>query len=162
MKSLRCACLAFLLLATHAFAAVTVTSPVAGSTVTSPVHYVATSTASTCAKGVATMGIYVNNVKVYVGKGASLNYELTLPTGAQHTVVQEWDYCKGSTNKTINLTVVAAPTVAIAASATSIASGGSSTLTVTATNATKVTLTGTDGSSYTLATTGGKEVVKPA
>jgi phospholipase C len=152
---------AFLLFAAHAFAAVTVTSPAAGSTLTSPVHYVATSTASTCAKGVATMGIYVNNVLVYVGKGASLNYQLALGTGAQHTVVQEWDYCKGSTYKTINLTVVAAPTVGISASSTSITSGGSSTLTVTATNATTVTLTGTDGSAYTLAATGGTEVVRP-
>ncbi|HEY1576133.1 MAG TPA: alkaline phosphatase family protein [Terracidiphilus sp.] len=55
-----------------------------------------------------------------------------------------------------------APTVTIAANPTSIAAGGSSTLTVAATNATAVTVTGDDGSSYTLATTGGTQVVKPA
>ncbi|MHB1958743.1 MAG: alkaline phosphatase family protein [Acidobacteriaceae bacterium] len=54
------------------------------------------------------------------------------------------------------------PTVAIAANPTSIASGSSSTLTVTATNATQVMLTGSDGSTYTLLPTGGTPSVSPA
>jgi phospholipase C len=56
----------------------------------------------------------------------------------------------------------AAPTVAITASPTSMAAGGSSTLTVTATNATTVAVTGSDGSSYNLAAAGGTQAVKPA
>lgn len=54
-----------------------------------------------------------------------------------------------------------APTVNITANPTSIATGGSSTLTVTATNATQVTITGTDGSSYTLQPSGGAQTVSP-
>jgi hypothetical protein len=55
----------------------------------------------------------------------------------------------------------AAPTVAIAASPTSIAAGDSSTLTVIATNATEVTLAGSDGATYTLQASGGTQTVKP-
>jgi len=52
-------------------------------------------------------------------------------------------------------------TLSIAASPTSIASGSSSTLTVTATNADQVTVSGTDGSTYTLQPIGGVESVSP-
>jgi hypothetical protein len=53
-------------------------------------------------------------------------------------------------------------TVTIAASPTSITVGGSSTLTVTATNATNVVVTGSDNSSYDLsATAGGTQKVTP-
>ncbi len=163
MKRFHSLCLTLLLFAAHAFAGVTVTSPASGATVTSPVHYVATATASSCAKGVASMGIYVNNVKVYVVSGHSLNYELTLSPGSQHTVVEEWDNCKGASTTTINLTVkAAAPKASISSSPSSISAGSSSTLTVTASNATQVKVTGTDGSSYTPPVAGGTQVVSPA
>src|SRR6185437_8400675 len=93
------------LFAVPAFATVTVTSPTPNSTVTSPIHYVATATTSTCSKGVASMGIYVNNKLLYTVHGASLNTYLTLASGYQHTVVEEWDYCGGASYTTINLTV---------------------------------------------------------
>ena len=48
----------------------------------------------------------------------------------------------------------ATPTVSIIANPTSINAGGSSTLTVNATNATRVTVKGTDGSAYTLSAAG--------
>jgi hypothetical protein len=70
--------LALLLVASPALATVTVTSPAAGATVTSPVHYVATATTTTCSKGVGSMGIYVDNKLVYTVNGTSLNTELTL------------------------------------------------------------------------------------
>jgi len=53
------------------------------------------------------------------------------------------------------------PAVNITANPTSINSGSSSTLTVTASNATSVTISGTDGSSYSLQPTGGTQSVKP-
>ena len=56
----------------------------------------------------------------------------------------------------------AAPTVSIAASPAAITAGGSSTLTVAATNATQVLVSGSDGSSYTLAANGGSQAVSPA
>jgi len=82
-----------------------VTSPANNSSVSSPVNYVATATTGTCSKGVASMGIYVNNQLVYVANGTKLNTQLHLGSGAQHTVVEEWDYCGGASYVPINLTV---------------------------------------------------------
>jgi phospholipase C len=164
MKLLYSALLTLLALATPAFATVNVSTPVNGSTVTSPVTYAATATTSTCATGVASMGIYVNNILIYVVNGAKLNTQISLAAGYQHTVVEEWDRCGGATFTTINLTVKSAttgPTVNIASSPASISQGGSSKLTVTATNSTKVTVTGSDGSSYPLSATGGTVTVTP-
>ncbi len=83
-----------------------VTSPANNSTVGSPVNYVATATSS-CAKGVASMGVYVNNQLMVVQNGASLNTQLNLGAGAQQTVVEEWDYCGGASYTPINVTVQA-------------------------------------------------------
>lgn len=80
-----------------------VTSPANGSTVSSPANYVATAT-SACPKGVASMGIYVNNQLMVVQNGAKLNTQVNLGPGAQHTVVEEWDECGGSSYTTINVT----------------------------------------------------------
>jgi len=63
---------------------------------------------------------------------------------------------------TVTVSGSAAPTVSITANPATIASGGSSVLTVTATNATQVTVKGSDGSSYTMSTTGGTQTVTPA
>ncbi len=90
-----------------AFANVSVSSPANGATVSSPVTYAATAT-TTCAKGVSAMGIYVNNVRKYVGNGSSLNTSLALSAGTYNTVVQEWDGCGGSTATPIAITVAAA------------------------------------------------------
>jgi phospholipase C len=165
MKIFYCVFLTLMAWAAPAFASVSVSSPAPGATVTSPVHYVATATTSTCSKGVASMGIYVNNKLIYVVNATKLDHELSLATGAQHTVVEEWDKCGGASYTTINLTVksstLPAPTVSISSSPTSISKGGTSTLTVKATNATQVTVTGSDGSTYTLAATGGTQAVSP-
>jgi phospholipase C len=68
-----------------------------------------------------------------------------------------------SAQTTVTVTALsAAPTATITANPATIASGGSSTLTVTATKATQVVLTGSDGSSYTLTPTGGTQSVSPA
>jgi phospholipase C len=55
----------------------------------------------------------------------------------------------------------AAPTVSIIANPTSINAGGSSALTIAATNATQVTVKGSDGSAYTLSAAGGTQTVSP-
>ena len=70
----------------------------------------------------------------------------------------------GTVTATATVTVSASPvspTVTITANPTSIAPGGSSTLTVKAANAATVTITGSDGSSYKLAATGGTQAVSP-
>lgn len=85
-------------------AGVWVTSPANNATVNPETSYVATATTS-CAKGVAAMGIYVNNQLEYVVSGAKLNTQLNLTPGAQRTVVEEWDNCGGATMAPVNLTV---------------------------------------------------------
>jgi phospholipase C len=163
MKTLPGVLCALLTLATPAFATVTVTSPSNGATVTSPVHYVASATTTTCAAGVASMGVYVDYVKIYVVDAATLNTEITVAAGSHETTVEEWDKCGGATVDHINMTVEAsaAPAVSITANSSTITDGSSSILTVTATNSTGVTVTGTDGSSYTLAAAGGTATVTP-
>jgi len=95
---------ALAVLAAPAFATVTVSSPANGSTVASPVKFVASAT-TTCGKGVAAMGIYANNVLKYKANGSSLNTSLTLNPGTYNTFVQEWDNCGGSTGTAIKITV---------------------------------------------------------
>src|SRR5437660_2131268 len=80
-----------------AFATVYVSSPGNGSTVQSPVHFVASAT-STCSKGVASMGIYTAPYQLaFTVAGSSLNTNLNLAPGTYNTTVEEWDYCGGAT-----------------------------------------------------------------
>jgi hypothetical protein len=95
----------FLMAAASALANVSVSSPSNGATVGSPVRYVATATTSTCSKGVASMGIYVDYELVYVVNGARLNTTWPINAGKHNTVVEEWDYCGGATYTTLMLTV---------------------------------------------------------
>jgi hypothetical protein len=117
MKTFCCNIFIFTVLATSAFATVTVSSPGNGTTVGSPVPYVATATATSCSKGVASMGIYVNNQLVYVVNGASMNTKWTLAPGTYNTVVEEWDYCGGATYTTVGITVSTQTGVAVTAPA---------------------------------------------
>ncbi|HEY6328404.1 MAG TPA: hypothetical protein VI756_03635, partial [Blastocatellia bacterium] len=105
MKTVDYAICIFLMLATSVFADVKVSSPSNGATVSSPVHYVATATTNTCSRGVASMGIYVDNTLVYVVNGAKMDHYLSLNSGKYHTVVEEWDYCGGATYTAIDITV---------------------------------------------------------
>jgi|HubBroStandDraft_1064217.scaffolds.fasta_scaffold10655_4 hypothetical protein len=104
----------FLIMATSALATVTVSSPSNGATVGSPVPYVATATTITCSKGVASMGIYVNNQLVYVVDGATLNTSWPLNPGTYNTVVEEWDYCGGATFTSLGITVNSQTGVSVA------------------------------------------------
>ncbi|MBV8630482.1 MAG: hypothetical protein JOZ83_06125, partial [Silvibacterium sp.] len=71
----------------------------------SPVSFVATAATSTCSKGVASMGVYVAYVKIYVVKGATMHTALAIAPGTHHIVVEEWDYCGGATLTPVDLTV---------------------------------------------------------
>ena len=104
MKRYFCAWL-LSILAASAFGSVTVTSPSNGSTVSSPVKFVATATTN-CSKGVASIGIYTAPyVLSYVVNGASLNTSLTLSPGTYDTTVEEWDNCGGATSTPVTITV---------------------------------------------------------
>jgi hypothetical protein len=96
---------ALAIFALPSFAGVTVTSPASGTTLGSPVNYVATATAATCSKGVASMGVWVNNKLVYTSLGNSLSTSLPLSAGSYNSVVQEWDYCGGASFTPLQFTV---------------------------------------------------------
>ena len=85
-------------------AGVQVTSPPNGGTVGTSVNYVATASTG-CTQGVASMGVYVDNKLVHVNNGSSLNTNLAIGVGGHNTVVQEWDFCGGSTYTPISINV---------------------------------------------------------
>ena len=99
------------------FATVSVSSPANGSTVGASVPFVASGNTTTCSKGVAAMGVYVDNSLAYQVDGTSLNTTLKLASGAHRTVVEEWDKCGGATTAVINLTVSGVAGVSIASPA---------------------------------------------
>ena len=67
---------------------VTVCSPAAGSTVGSPVHFVA---AARSANPITSMRIYVDNVSQYHVSASSLDTSLGMSSGRHSIVVQAWD-----------------------------------------------------------------------
>src|SRR5882672_11314655 len=77
-----------LILVASAFASVNVTAPSNGAVLGSPVNYVASATTG-CSKGVASMGVYVDNQLVHVVNGKSLNTNVTMTPGSHNTVVEE-------------------------------------------------------------------------
>ena len=84
---------------------VKVTAPANGSSVGSPVQFVASATTS-CPAGVAAMGIYTApGVLAYKVNGSALNAPLTLSGGSYQTVVEEWDNCGGAATTPITITV---------------------------------------------------------
>jgi hypothetical protein len=105
MKTLYCTLLALGAFASSAFGSVVVSSPSNGATVSPKVNYVANGTTTTCSKGVASMGVYVDNSLTYVVNGSSINTSLSIGSGSHRTVVQAWDYCGGATSATVNVTV---------------------------------------------------------
>ena len=80
--------IATMTLATAAFAGVTVSSPAAGSTSGSPVHFVASATS---ANPVTAMRIYVDNISVYLISASKLDTSVTMSAGTHSVVVQAWD-----------------------------------------------------------------------
>jgi hypothetical protein len=51
------------------------------------------------------MGIYIDYVRVYEVKVASLNTTVSMTPGLHRTVVEEWDYCGGATLTAVYITV---------------------------------------------------------
>jgi phospholipase C len=133
--------------------------------------------ASITAGATSTLTVAATNATAVTIAGSDgTSYTLTGTSGGTQTVTPSVTTtytatatgASGTTAATAKTTVtvtanVAAPTVMISASPTSISAGMTSTLTVAATNATTVTIAGSDGSSYTLAkAAGGTQVVTPA
>jgi len=98
-------CLSVVILVASAFASVNVSSPAIGQGIVgSPVHYAATAS-TTCSKGIASMGVYVDSKLVFVVNGKSLATDISIAPGSHNTVVEEWDYCGGATYTKVPITV---------------------------------------------------------
>jgi hypothetical protein len=67
---------------------VTLCSPAAGSTVASPVHFVA---AAKSTHPITAMRIYVDNIAKFTVDASSLDTSIALATGTHSVVVQAWD-----------------------------------------------------------------------
>src|ERR1700704_4250385 len=81
------------ILSTSAFAGIHITSPGSGSSVQSPVHFVASSTTN-CAKGIYAMGVYDNGVLMETTDGDNMDTSVALTDGTHNNiVVQNWDKC---------------------------------------------------------------------
>src|SRR5579871_117549 len=92
-----------------------VTSPTNNSTASSPVPFAATATSS-CAKGVASMGIYTSPGKLaFVSQGSSLKTTLALNPGNYTAVVEEWDNCGGAATTPVTFTARNAAGVSVTA-----------------------------------------------
>ena len=105
MKTLNCAALILAMFSIPTFASVAVSSPANGGTVSSPVQFIASASTATCSKGVASVGVYVNNQLIVVQNGINLNAPVSLSPGKYNTVVEEWDYCGGATYTPVTITV---------------------------------------------------------
>jgi hypothetical protein len=93
-------------LAGVSFAGVTITSPQNGSTVSSPVHVVASATS---ANPITFMRIYVDNIDVYDIAANRINTSVNMVAGRRNVIVQAWD-SKGAVFKApITITVSAPP-----------------------------------------------------
>ncbi|MGO9337361.1 MAG: Ig-like domain-containing protein [Terracidiphilus sp.] len=105
MKTFNSIPLFILAFAMPAFATVAVSSPSNGATVSSTVSFAATATTTTCSKGVASMGVYVDYELLFTVNGTILNTTLSVNPGKHNTVVEEWDYCGGATFVSMEITV---------------------------------------------------------
>jgi acid phosphatase len=81
---------------------VTVCSPVPGSTVTSPVHFVA---AAKSTHPITAMRIYIDNSAKFTGTAGSLNTSLDVPAGTHSVAVQAWDSAGAVFKSSFTITV---------------------------------------------------------
>jgi 6-phosphogluconolactonase len=85
---------------------VIVKSPGSGTSVGSPVNYVASATSSGCSKGISAMRIYTApGVIAYTINSNQLNTNINLPIGSYSTTVQAWDNCGGVGKMSVNLKI---------------------------------------------------------
>lgn len=95
-----------LLLAGVSFAGVNLQSP-SSTSVTSPVHFVATATST---QPITAMRIYVDGISVFNNTSSSLDTSLILSSGQHNTVIQAWDSTGAVFKSAMLLTVGSSPT----------------------------------------------------
>ncbi len=91
-------------LATAAFAGVTVSSPTAGTTQASPVHFVASATSTSFITG---MRVYVDNVSVYALSAGKIDTSIAMSAATHNVVIQAWDTTGAVFKQALTLTVTA-------------------------------------------------------
>ncbi len=91
-------------LATAAFAGVTVSSPTAGTTQASPVHFVASATSTSSITG---MRVYVDNVSVYALSAGKIDTSIAMSAATHTVVIQAWDTTGAVFKQALTLTVTA-------------------------------------------------------
>ncbi len=143
---------------------VLICSPANGASVTSPVQFNAA--ARDNAHPVTKMILYVDSTQKANSTTNSLTALVTLAAGKHKVTIRAWDKTGFFFSSSENITVTATapqPAVSISANPGVIASGQSSTLTVSAQNATSVVVTdNVDSNTYTLSNTGGTATVSPS
>jgi len=106
-----------LLLVSVASAGVTVSSPSSGSSVGSPVHFVAQATSSSSSTPITSMRIYVDNASVYVAAAKSIDTNVTIANGSHSITVQAWDSAghvyKSAFSITVQTSSVIPPTATV-------------------------------------------------
>ncbi len=80
------------------------TSPVASSTPSSPVHFVAYATPPS-GRTITTMKIYIDYTGVYSVSAAKLDTYLSMSSGTHHVTVQAWDSAGTVYKNSYSLTV---------------------------------------------------------
>jgi hypothetical protein len=85
-----------------AFAGITVSSPTAGSSLGSPVHFVASASSTS---SVNAMKIYVDNNVAYSVSASKLDTNVTMSAGSHYVVVQAWDTSGNVLKTPMNITV---------------------------------------------------------
>ncbi|HWG86470.1 MAG TPA: hypothetical protein VN679_01725, partial [Candidatus Acidoferrales bacterium] len=84
------------------FAGVTLSSPTTGSTVGSPVHFVASASSS---HPITAMRIYVDNVSVYVVSSSKIDTSVAMSSAKHNVVVQAWDSSGAVFKQALTITV---------------------------------------------------------
>src|SRR5581483_5639029 len=89
-------------------AGVSVSSPADGSTVGSPVQFVASAT-PTSGRVITAMRIYADSQSAFAVNASSLNTSLNLANGGHFIAIQAWDNTGAVYKKTLNITVGSNP-----------------------------------------------------
>ncbi len=136
---------------------VNVASPANGSSVSSPVHFVANATSGCSINAVR---IYVDSQSLYTLNAGSLDTSLALTNGSHNVVVQAWDSTNAVAKSAMNINVVPAckssASVSIAAPVAGYTLPSPLNLSATATSGCKITKTAVtvDGSQLTSVASG--------
>lgn len=94
--------------ATTSGAGVSVSSPVDGSTVGSPVQFVASATPAS-GRVITAMRVYADSQSVFAANANSLNTSLSLANGGHFIAIQAWDNTGAVYKKTLTITVGSNP-----------------------------------------------------